>query len=133
MLEISSEWIGLVFSFGGVLMFAMRLYSKVETMQKMFELLEKNRNTEREDFRDFKNDMKGMITHLENTLKQGQTSLRIIIDEHTKDINSRIDLLQSSMHLQHKELSDKILHVEREMNSHRDETNNKIIEHLTSH
>jgi hypothetical protein len=133
MLEISSEWIGLIVSFGGILMFIMRLYSKVETHQKMFELSEKSRSVEREDFRDFKNDIKGLITHLENTLKQGQTSLRIIIDEHTKDINSRIDILQNSMHTQHKELSEKILHVEREMNNHRDETNNKIIEHLSTH
>ena len=99
----------------------------------MFELSEKSRSVEREDFRDFKNDMKGLITHLENTIKQGQTSLRIIIDEHTKDINSRIDILQNSMHIQHKELSEKILHVERQMNEHRDETNNKIIEHLSAH
>jgi methyl-accepting chemotaxis protein len=132
-MTISTEWIGIILSFGGIIMFAMRLYSKVETMQKMFELLEKSRGTEREDFREFKNDMKGMIAHLENTIKQGQTSLRIIIDEHTKDINLRIDDLQSSMHTQHKELSEKILHVERQMNEHRDETNNKIIEHLTSH
>lgn len=94
-------------------------------------IAQKNSDQSRSDLKEFQQEFKKDFKHLEGTVGQMQTNIRVFIGESSEKTNERIHQVEKAFLQQIKEVHDRIDVVKEDVHSHKHEIHEKIIVHLT--
>lgn len=139
-MEITHEWIGILTLAGGAFTAILGLFRKIDKMgndiQSLKEndiaVLKENRFSDKSDLKEIYSDIKKDIKHLEGTVGQMQTNLRVFINEGNEKTNERIYQMEKAFLSQIKEVNDRVDGVKDDLHEHKHEINEKLIRHLST-
>jgi hypothetical protein len=130
-MEITHEWIGILALAGSAFGAILGLFRKIDKQGNEIASMRENRFSDKSDLKEFSSDIKKDIKHLEATVGQMQTNLRVFINEGNEKTNERIYQMEKAFLSQIKEVNDRVDAVKDDLHEHKHEVNEKIITHLS--